>query len=219
MKTHEKIAPDLGRGLLQKQTAECFRQGLYEELGKVRATDILAKIQARYSELLRKRALYPQRALRMHLMKNILPGLALYQILREEGISQDAALEVVDRIFEIRVEAKRKRMLWAGRFELFYHLMRWSTRAMMRINYPSAGWQVEWLEVSPERVAFNIHRCFYLEALSSYGAAELTSSFCRGDELVYRDVSRHLRFERTQTLGRGDQVCDFRFVRTGLKDS
>lgn len=219
MKAHGKIAPDMGRGLLQKQTTECFQRGLYEELGKVRATDILAKIQARYSELLRTRTPYRQHALRGHLMKNILPGLALYQILREEGISQAAALEVVDRIFEIRVEAKRKRMVWAGRFELFYHLMRWPTRTMMRINYPSAGWQVEWVEVSPERVAFNIHRCFHLEALSSYGAAELTPSFCREDELLYRDVSPYLRFERTKTLGRGDQVCDFRFVHTGLKDS
>jgi L-2-amino-thiazoline-4-carboxylic acid hydrolase-like protein len=150
----------------------------------------------------------------MHLEMNILPGLALYQVLREEGINQAPALEVVDRIIEIRVESLRRRLVWVGKHAFFYHLIRWLTRTMMRIGYPDAGWKVEWLEVSPNQVAFNIHRCFYWEVLTSFGAAELTASFCRGDDLLYKEVSPHLRFERTKTIGGGNDCCDFRFVRT-----
>lgn len=174
---------------------------------------MLAKVQTRYSDLLCHSVQYPERALRMHLETKILPGLALYQALREEGINQAPALEVVDRIIEIRVEALRKRLVWVGKFAFFYHLIRRLTRPIMRVCYPDAGWKVEWLEVSPKQVAFNIHRCFYWEVLKSHGAAELTPSFCRGDDLLYKDVSRHLRFERTKTIGQGDDCCDFRFVR------
>jgi L-2-amino-thiazoline-4-carboxylic acid hydrolase-like protein len=202
-----------GRSLPPKIT-RCFLQGLTEELGKYRGREILARVQTRYSGLLGYSVRYPQRALRMHLETNILPGLALYQVLREEGINQAPALEVVDRIIEIRVEAIRKKLVWVGKFAFFYHLVRWSTRTVMRVGYPAAGWKVEWLEVGPKQVAFNIHRCFYREVLTSFGAAELTSSFCRGDDLLYKDASPHLRFERTRTIGRGDDCCDFRFVRT-----
>lgn len=214
MSIPESESTKSGGRSLPRKIIRCFQQGLAEELGKVRGREVLAKVQTRYSALLGLCIRYPERALRMHLEKNILPALALYQVLREEGITQAPALEVVDRIIEIRVEAVRRRAAWVGKFALFYHLIRRFTRPVMRVSYPEAGWKVEWLEVGPKQVAFKIHQCFYWEVLTSFGAAELTSSFCRGDDLLYKDVSPHLRFERTKTIGRGDDCCDFRFVRT-----
>ena len=100
-----------------------------------------------------------------------------------------------------------------GRFPFFYHLMRLFARPMMRASYPAEGWDMEWVEVSSDAVAFNIHRCFYLEILTSYGAAELTSLYCWIDDLLFDGVSPQVRWERSKTLARGDDCCTFRFVR------
>jgi hypothetical protein len=83
----------------------------------------------------------------------------------------------------------------------------------MRSSFPPQGWDTEWVEVSSQAVAFNLHRCFYVDVLTEYGAAELTPFYCRLDDLIYEDVSPHVRWDRTKTLGRGDDCCDFRFTR------
>jgi hypothetical protein len=80
-------------------------------------------------------------------------------------------------------------------------------------QYPPEGWQTEWVEKSAEAIRFNMHSCFYFDHLSHFGAAELTASFCRNDDLVYDKMSPYLEWKRTQTIGRGAAHCDFCFAR------
>ena len=55
--------------------------------------------------------------------------------------------------------------------------------------------------------------CFFLKVLSAYGAPELTAHFCKLDDLLFGNIPG-ISWERTQTLGRGDECCNFRFCRT-----
>jgi predicted ArsR family transcriptional regulator len=55
--------------------------------------------------------------------------------------------------------------------------------------------------------------CYYHDVLSGYGAAELTASFCRVDDLIYENMSPALSWQRTMTIARGDAYCDFCFAR------
>ena len=48
--------------------------------------------------------------------------------------------------------------------------------------------------------------------LTAAGAPELTAHLCAIDDLLYGDL-RGISWERTKTLGRGDDRCDFRFCR------
>jgi len=75
------------------------------------------------------------------------------------------------------------------------------------------GWDIELVENSQCSFAFNVHRCFYLDVLTAYGAPELTALYCRLDDLLYATWSPSIRWERTKTLGRGDDCCDFRYSR------
>ena len=90
-----------------------------------------------------------------------------------------------------------------------FGLLRPAARAAMKYGFPAAGWETEWIEDSDQRIAFNIHRCFYLNTLTTYGAPELTRFFCQMDDVVYEALPPSIRWERTGTLARGYAVCDF----------
>jgi hypothetical protein len=58
-------------------------------------------------------------------------------------------------------------------------------------------------------------RCFCLSVLSSYGAEELTALYCQTDDPLYEVLPPAITWQRTRTLGRGDECCDFRWQRNG----
>jgi hypothetical protein len=152
------------------------------------------------------------RQLQWHLREYILPSLAVYQVLQAEGQTQDAALEKVDKILDLVTVPYRQQMEWMGSFPLTYPLLRLSIQVAMR-QYPAEGWQIEWVENSTQAIRFNMRSCFYFDTLSRYGAPELTASFCRNDDLVFDKMSPHLEWQRTQTIGRGAEYCNFCFAR------
>jgi hypothetical protein len=84
---------------------------LAETRGKVKAALLAARVQARYDELYAHRPHFQHPALRQHFEENILPGLALYQTLREESDDQKVVLAEMDRIFAALVERSGRRRL------------------------------------------------------------------------------------------------------------
>jgi hypothetical protein len=62
-------------------------------------------------------------------------------------------------------------------------------------------------------ITYNIQRCFYLGVLSEYGAPELTPFFCKIDDWIMEALPPSIILERRKTLGRGDELCDFRWRR------
>ena len=100
-----------------------------------------------------------------------------------------------------------------GAEPLFVFGWRLGIRGHMHRNFPPDGWDVEWLEVSRRRIAFNIRRCFYLDTLSRWEAPELTPLYCDCDDVVFSALPPRLRWQRTQTLARGGALCDFCFER------
>ena len=178
--------------------------------GEVEAAFFVARVRKRYTDLYTERPRFEHPALRVHLEENILPGLALYQELLADGIEQEAALEVVEQLVMALLRPRRQVMEALGKLPFFYQLTRAMLPGMMK-NFPPEGWETEWVEVSDERLAFNMHRCFYLDTFTAYGASELTPIYCSGDDFLYADAWPQVRFERTQTLGRGGELCDFCF--------
>ncbi len=191
--------------------ADTWRQALIEKHGAIEAEALINKVQQRYEELYRTRPHYDHPALRMHLEQNILPGLALYQVLQAEKGDQTAALAEVEMLLHAGAVRSSLRKATAALKYLPepFMLIRLVMRAAMRFGFPAAGWETEWIEDSDQRIAFNIHRCFYLNTLTTYDAPELTRLFCQMDDVVYEALPPSIRWERTGTLGRGNEVCDF----------
>ena len=179
----------------------------------VTARKIMDKAADRYDDLYAERKRYENRALAKHLEESILPGIALYQALLDDPETQQRSMDLVEAAFGEWAAARRKALEPLARRPLFYWLMRLTTKTVTGRDYPEEGWDIEWLEVSGEQIAYNINRCFYLDVLLEYDVPELTAQYCRVDDLIYEGLSPHARWDRKGALGRGDDCCDFRFER------
>lgn len=185
---------------------------LTEQFGKTEAQKLVARIQTQYQELCAGiNTPPPNRVLRFHLYYSILPGLALYLVLLDKGLSKKAALVEIDRIFAISFSAGIKMMRFElpgiDPFELLRKTIPWS----LNLIFPEQGWEKEWVKNSSTTVAFNIHSCFYLEVLAAHGVRELTTVYCKFDDLMFNNMPPSIRWERTQTLGRGHPECNFQW--------
>jgi hypothetical protein len=185
--------------------------------GKVGAATVAAMIQTRYDQLYAGRTRFSSPPLRDHLENGILPALALYQTLLELGGDRSSALAEalaeVEALFRAVYGRYSKGLALFGRLPNAFGLLRRLTPREMEAFPHPAGWEVEWLEDSDECLAFDMHRCFYLNVLTAYGAPELTPLFCLADDLLYESLSPTIRWLRTGTLARGDDRCDFRWCR------
>ncbi len=189
---------------------QVWQQALAARHGKSTAARLIAQIHAQYLELYAQRPRMTHPALRMHLEKNILPGLALYQVLERQW-GPEAALADVDAAFyagamqspEHRAVTLLRRV--PSPFKLFVA----AARAQMDGAFPEEGWTTEWVQNDAEMVRFNMRDCFYLNMLTTLGAPELTSHFCQIDDVLYADLPKSIRFERSGTLARGAAYCDF----------
>ena len=182
--------------------------------GPVQATLLAARAQARYDDLYAHRLRFDQPALRQHYEEGILPSLALYQTLREAGDDREAVLAEMDRIIAAQLEQSGRRQVVQilGRLPDPFAVLRILNRWALRHRYPPEGWRFEWVEDSDQCIAYDARECFYWNVLTACGAPELTAHLCAVDDLLYGDLPG-ISWERTRTLGRGDDRCDFRFCR------
>lgn len=198
----------------QRRTLAIFERVLSRSYGSVKARRLAGRLEQQYARLLSQQPLPQNPALKDHLTNNILPGLALYQVLLEENHGdRQAALAEIEQIFRAWTFSRFGLLLAPLKvlptpFGLFK--MAYSQRMKA---FPSEGWDFQSVEDSDQRVAFNATRCFYLNTLKAYGAPELTPAFCKMDDDMAELLPPSVRFVRPHTLGRGDEVCDFQYCR------
>lgn len=195
--------------------ARIWQRILSDRNGQVPAAVMVARIQQFYTGLLARRPIFENPVFNIHLRYNILPGLALYQALRENSLDQQEALVEVDQIFEIwfdqfppmNMRLNRLMAYTPQNFKVFRRLVFW----IMEKLFPEPGWAYDILDSGDHTLAFNIHTCFYLQILEYYGAPELTPAFCKLDDYLMAAMPATIRWGRTQTIGMGAPHCDFRW--------
>lgn len=189
-----------------------WERALAVRFGVQKAVLLVAKAQALYEELFPERPRFRNPALRKHLESSILPGIALYQVLLETTGDPAVALSCLDECIAAQIQVSPMSRL----AKLLDHLpggfaaLRIANRAALETRFPKEGWEIEWVEDSPQRIAYNITGCFYVNVFSAYGVPELTAHFCAGDDLLYGSL-KTIAWGRTETLGRGDPRCNFDF--------
>lgn len=194
----------------------CWQERMQQERGPHHTEDLLIALRHRYERLYATRPGLSDPALRWHLEQNILPGLALYRTLIEYADMQpEAAYRCTESYLACAARGQQRRIAIFGRLPWLFGLFRRGLRWIMARQFPASEWQITWVEDSPQCIGFDLHTCFYHSTLSAYGAPELTPAFCHVDDVNFIALSPAIRFERTKTLGRGDEVCDFRYYRAG----
>jgi hypothetical protein len=173
---------------------------------------MLRRIEARFDKLYLDRPRYDHPKLQWHIEANILPGLALYQVLLEDGLTLEEARDEVMRVMRASfVEENRFRMGLIKHLPFGFGLLRRLVKRTMKHDFPEPGFSTVWVENSPDRIAFYMTRCLYLNTLTHYGAPELTPAFCANDDAEFALLEPAIHFERAGTLGKGAPACDFCF--------
>lgn len=169
------------------------------------------QVMTRFRNLYSNHNLPNHPILQRHLVEGILPGLAFYHVLRESGKTQESALAMIDQTFEELFSDKQAKLKKLGRIRFIYPILRFYIKPAMR-QYPPEGWRTDWVQNDSEAIRFNMKSCFYYDTLSSYGAPELTASFCQVDDLIYGNMSPRIQWQRFKTIARGETYCDFCFL-------
>lgn len=180
-----------------------------EDVGEIKAAQIARSAQNRYEALCAENS-SDSKELRSHSYKRIYPGIAVYEAMRSEGISQEKAVWYIREYFQ-RLAAKRvpffqRAIKTFGLARKFPHLF---MAGVKKSCQPNAGFVYELPESHDNEARINIVRCPYFEICKRYGCPEITSAYCDSDDAGYGNLHPNLIWGRTKTIGHGGDCCDF----------
>lgn len=128
-----------------------------------------------------------------------------------EAMGRDAALEVVRRVIsDLAREAGADLAASLGDASLS------AFAEVLDLWREGGALEIDLLERTPERLAFDVTRCRYAELYRALGLADLGGSLsCRRDFALVEGFNPAIELVRTQTLMDGASHCDFRFRARG----
>ncbi len=164
-----------------------------------RSTERLEEILERYSSL--------PKSMRPH-AERIFPAATVYLTLKDE-IGAEKAYAVVEDAAVAGCEGIAKKlqalMRIPGMPGLFIRV--WDP-LVKKVFGPSNGFQNVFYPKEKGKYRMDVTACPYCRYFAELGCPELTKVFCENDERIYGDLPG-VRFERTGTLGKGAERCDF----------
>ena len=186
---------------------EFLKKIMQHHFGEEKAALLWEKAEKKYAELV-PLADHETKGRKKNLVNGIYPYAAVYSVLLGEGMSRDEAMEHMFAVMkEHTLSDSRKNYETMGKLPFFFALF----RKMFSIGLKGDSWKVEWVANDSKEFSYNIKTCLWHDACTELGYPELCRIFCRNDELNFIDVSKHLYFERSMTLGDGGKCCDFHF--------
>jgi hypothetical protein len=139
--------------------------------------------------------------------KRILIRIAFYLSFKKHVSAEDALMHTKTYFYE-KVKNASKLMKFLGKSDLGCALFRKAFSNGLKAD----TWVSEIKRNDKEAFIYDITKCLYKDLCDFYKCPELCTMFCDGDWLMFGDMEK-LKFERKYTLGYGDKLCDFKFVR------
>ena len=184
-----------------------FKAEIDSRLPENQSDALWQKASDRLAALLDQYASLPQ-GVRFHMENKILPAAAIYLTLKE-SIGQPEAYRVMeDATFKTADAAAKKLsplLRLPGIRSLFVKMWAPLTRKMFGEN---SGFQNVFYPKKKGEYRMDVVSCPYSRYFTELGCPELTKISCGADDHVYGNLPG-LKFERTSTIGRGGERCDF----------
>ena len=180
---------------------------LDKALPKAQSDALWQKATAKLDGLLTRYGDLPK-GVHMHTDSRILPSAAIY-LTAKEAIGPEKAYRVIEDA-AIRgcaeIEKKlQKLMRLPGMQSLFVKAWDPMTKKLFGAGN---GFQNVFYPKKKGEYRMDITSCPYCRTFTELGCPELTKIFCENDERIYGRLPG-LKFERTGTLGKGAERCDF----------
>ena len=191
--------------IMKKKTV--IKAELDKALPKAQSDVLWQEATARLDEYLTLYSSLPK-GVHIHTESRILPSAAIYLVIKDV-IGQERAYKVIeDAAVQIcaGLEKKlRKLMKLPGMQSLFIKAWDPMTRKMFGAGN---GFQNVFYPKKRGEYRMDVTACPYCRTFTELGCPELTRIFCDNDERMYGNLPG-LKFERTGTLGKGAERCDF----------
>lgn len=197
---------------------DLIRHSDFYELYDAFPADVQRKVQRMVDKLISENPSYRLSLLTgpgyfiMHwLMGDLYTSLAIYLILRQSGESQDDILSKIDRCLTEAGKKMNRKVKRIMKLPCVFSITRFTMpRAMTLAN--GHGFQVTPVEAGRNGFGFNVTRCPYCSLFTKYDVQEIGPVFCRFDDTVSAEMD-NLDFIRSGTLCRGNDKCDFLYLR------
>ncbi len=145
-----------------------------------------------------------------HCTGSILPAIAIYKVLMQYEGEKSAYKKVEDCILT-NAKKQEKFLKALSRLPCFFKLFGKMCKVGIKTNFGAPAFNMIWEENSANVIKWTCKSCIYNNELTRYGAGELTKIFCKADDVMYGDLTG-AKWARTQTIGNGDELCDFKFI-------
>lgn len=139
--------------------------------------------------------------------KYVLPRISWYKALLENNIEQELALSFIWQYLLLTSKRKQQVMKILGKLPFLGYAI---FRRMMYKALQCDAWDNDFIRYNKKSFCFNTKRCVYKELADFYNCPEITPLFCNIDHVLF-DNMQTIKFERSQTLGEGGNMCDFHF--------
>ena len=183
------------RARIERQMPKAQADALWQQ-----ATERLKSIMDQYADL--------PKGMRPHTDARIFPSAAIYLAAKERLGAQAACAVIEDAAVELTGRYAKKLaglMRVPGMRSLFIRIWDPLTR---RVFGPDNGFKNVFYPKVKGEYRMDILACPYCRYFTELGCPELTKIFCANDDRMYGNLPG-LGFERTGTLGRGADRCDF----------
>lgn len=182
---------------------------LQQEYGPQKGVELQQKMLGKLAEMLVAQAA-DSPELRQHTHQRILPLIALYTVLCEVKMQQDA-LKLTEELYLADAHKPARTLRKVLKLPLLYKKVPSFFAAMTKRSFGErCGFQAVYHQADAKGLAFDMHKCVYYDTCQKYGCPELTAIFCHLDDVMYGNMHPKLHWARSKTIGEGAELCDFR---------
>ena len=186
---------------------KAFRETARERFPE-REAELNSAFKKRLGELRSEHAGASRQRMR-HLESQIMPGIAAYETL-QTVMPKEEALRTVHGYVEERAYRLKKIFLRLMRIPGLYKKVPGIFAAQTPKFFGiSAGFEANEIRTTGGVWRIDMTRCPYHDECVRCGCPELCHCFCDSDDITYDGLHPKLIWQRTMTLGRGDDGCDF----------
>ena len=186
---------------------KAFRETARERFPE-REAELNSAFKKRLGELRSEHAGASRQRMR-HLESQIMPGIAAYETL-QTVMPKEEALRTVHGYVEERAYRLKKIFLRLMRIPGLYKKVPGIFAAQTPKFFGiSAGFEANEIRTTGGVWRIDMTRCPYHDECVRCGCPELCRCFCDSDDITYDGLHPKLIWQRTMTLGRGDDRCDF----------
>lgn len=186
---------------------------LLDRFGKTQGERIYIQQQERLRTFVDKT--YGKSKNQMKTLKTaILPRIALYQVLQEVPMEKRIALKTVEAYFTQYNHKNIQLIKHAEKLPLFFKIF----RTLFSNGLKSDNWDVTIEQNDAGALIFTIKKCLWCDTCTEYGCPELCAMFCNSDDAMFGQIKK-MDFQRSKTLGKGGDCCDFRFRNNQVKSA